>query len=134
MRQREWPPCFNCSNRIPWYFVILAILVFPFSVSKPAWAHAILIDSTPRNGAVIDGPNVKANLTFNSRIDRSRSRLTIDGPGETGAVISIEQNEQEPAKLSAQLQGLKAGLYTLHWQVLAADGHITRGVISFRVK
>jgi len=30
--------------------------------------------------------------------------------------------------------GLVRGAYKLRWQVLAADGHITRGEISFEVK
>jgi methionine-rich copper-binding protein CopC len=29
---------------------------------------------------------------------------------------------------------LKPGAYKLQWQVLAPDGHITRGVVPFSVK
>ena len=39
-----------------------------------------------------------------------------------------------PATLEARITGLGAGEYKLHWQVLAADGHITRGEISFPVE
>jgi methionine-rich copper-binding protein CopC len=114
------------------YLVPFVILIL--GVPSTASAHAILVSSNPNNGAVVAGPNLAVLLSFNSRIDRSRSRLTIDGPEGQGAVVSIEDSDQRPAILSARLSGLKAGTYTLHWQVLAADGHITRGIISFRIK
>lgn len=111
-----------------------AMLVLMFAVGPASWAHAILEASTPLEGAVVAGPSLKAILSFNSRIDQSRSRLTLDGPGQTGTAIPVQKDTAQPAKLVAQLSALKAGPYTLHWQVLAADGHITRGAISFRVK
>ena len=36
-----------------------------------------------------------------------------------------------PDKLVSEAKGLKAGAYVLLWQVLATDGHITRGRIAF---
>jgi methionine-rich copper-binding protein CopC len=36
--------------------------------------------------------------------------------------------------LSAKLTGLVKGAYVLRWQVLATDGHITRGKVPFRVE
>jgi len=35
--------------------------------------------------------------------------------------------------LSAEAKGLRPGTYRLRWQVLASDGHITRGEIPFTV-
>ena len=112
----------------------LVAFVLLLGVPGTASAHAILVSSTPRNGAVVAGPNLAVVLSFNSRIDRPRSRLTIDGPEHHGVVVPIESTNQGPATLSARLSGLRAGAYTLHWQVLAADGHITYGIISFRIK
>ncbi len=39
-----------------------------------------------------------------------------------------------PDTLTAKVAGLTAGKYAIHWQVLATDGHITRGQIPFSVK
>jgi methionine-rich copper-binding protein CopC len=36
--------------------------------------------------------------------------------------------------LEARITGVGGGEYKLRWQVLASDGHITRGEISFQVK
>jgi len=105
-------------------------LIFPFT----ALAHAILVDSTPRQDAVISDRNVAVQLAFNSRVDQSRSTLTLEGPDHDSTQVAVEKDSAQPAKLSARIADLKPGLYKLHWQVLAIDGHITRGMISFSVR
>jgi len=36
--------------------------------------------------------------------------------------------------LTAKAVGLMPGAYTIRWQVLAPDGHITRGEVHFTVR
>jgi methionine-rich copper-binding protein CopC len=38
-----------------------------------------------------------------------------------------------PDTLSAHATDLKTGPYRIRWQVLATDGHITRGDVPFKV-
>ncbi|MFL6429527.1 MAG: copper resistance protein CopC [Acidobacteriaceae bacterium] len=38
-----------------------------------------------------------------------------------------------PNLLTAKAPVLIAGAYKLEWQVMATDGHITRGTVEFRV-
>jgi hypothetical protein len=42
--------------------------------------------------------------------------------------------QSPPDSLKAEVRGLKSGSYTLQWQVLAVDGHISRGEIPFKVQ
>jgi methionine-rich copper-binding protein CopC len=105
-------------------------LILPFT----AWAHAILVDSAPREDAVISGQNIAIQLAFNSRVDQLRSTLTLEGPDHDSTQVAVERDSTQPTKLSARVADLKPGLYKLHWQVLAIDGHITRGMISFSVR
>jgi len=97
-----------------------------------AAAHAVLLQSTPSLKSAVTGPDVPIKLRFNVRIDALRSRLTLihaDGSAQT-----LEISKQTPADtLSAEATGLSAGTYRLRWQVLASDGHITRGEIPFTV-
>lgn len=61
--------------------------------------------------------------------------LATANPGSTRSnAPSALDPLSSPATLEARITGLGAGEYKLHWQVLAADGHITRGEISFLVK
>jgi methionine-rich copper-binding protein CopC len=78
------------------------------------------------------GPDIELRVRFNSRIDRERSRLTLVLPDDTARPLPIA-GEARPDMLSARPTGLDRGDYKLRWQVLAVDGHITRGEIPFRV-
>jgi methionine-rich copper-binding protein CopC len=116
------------------YFCALLLLAgaAAFLAVAPASAHAILLESNPALRSAVSGPNVPIKLRFNVRIDALRSRLTLIHPD--GSAKALEISKQSPADtLSAEATGLAAGAYRLRWQVLASDGHITRGEIPFTV-
>jgi methionine-rich copper-binding protein CopC len=113
-----------------------AVLLFAaaagFLIIAPAAGHAVLLESTPALKSAVPGPDVAVKLRFNVRIDALRSRLTLIRPD--GSSQALEINKQTPADmLAASASGLAAGDYRLRWQVLASDGHITRGEIPFTV-
>jgi copper resistance protein C len=110
----------------------LLVLVLLAAASQTAWAHAILMSSTPKADSTVKGPNFAILLRFNVRIDGSRSRLHLVAPD--GSMASIGAVEQpSPAILKSSAVGLKPGAYRLTWQVLASDGHISSGEIPFTV-
>lgn len=98
-----------------------------------AFAHAIVVKAVPAAGAVATGPDVTIDLTYNVRVDRERSKLLLTGPDGTERQIAISP-ETAPDRLHGKAVGLTTGNYILHWQVLASDGHITRGDVPFSVK
>jgi hypothetical protein len=111
--------------------ILIAAAVFLW-IAAPAVAHAVLLESSPALKSSVTGPDVPLKLRFNVRIDITRSRLTLVRPD--GSSQALEVNKQaSPDMLSALATGLAPGLYRLRWQVLAADGHITRGEIAFTV-
>lgn len=71
-------------------------------------------------------------LTYNSRIDALRSSLHLVGPDGKAQTLAVERHAA-PNVLAAKASGLQAGVYKIEWQVLASDGHITRGTLDFRV-
>jgi len=112
--------------------LILFATVAAFFIVAPAAAHAVLLESNPALKSAVSGPDVPIKLRFNVRIDTLRSRLTLIRPD--GSAQPLELSKQTPADtLSAEATGLAAGAYRLRWQVLASDGHITRGEIPFTV-
>lgn len=121
--------------------IFRASLVYAFVVAysialfapRMAFAHAILVDSQPAVNGSVSGPDVTVLLKYSSRIDLEHSVLTLldpDGKVEKVAIAS----EPTPGVLTAKLVGLVKGAYVLRWQVLATDGHITRGKVPFQVK
>ena len=106
---------------------LLAILALPL----PAFAHAILESSAPAIRGSVPAGDVAMRFTFNSRIDRPRSRLTLIKPDHTRVTLPIAA-EGPPEVLTARA-ALTPGAYVVRWQVLAVDGHITRGDVPFTV-
>lgn len=99
--------------------------------SLPAFAHAVLIASNPKAHETLHGPSLDIDLKFNSRVDGSRCSLSVVLPDGSVKPLSLEK-QVEPNELTSRAQ-LSPGNYTLRWQALAVDGHITRGQIPFTV-
>ncbi len=123
-------------SRSPRWFlgaVILFVAALMAATPRTALAHAVLVSSTPQKNAAVNGPDITINLKYNSRVDGARSTLSLLKPD--GTVERIGTPAQPAADvLSATCHGLSKGAYVLRWQVLATDGHITRGEVPFQVQ
>ncbi|MFT4112705.1 copper resistance CopC family protein [Silvibacterium sp.] len=97
-----------------------------------AFAHAVLVSSTPAIHGTLHGPDVEFVLKYNSRVDGTRSSLTLVKVGGASQAVTLEK-QPAPEQLLAHAK-LGAGDYALRWQAVAADGHISRGEIPFTVK
>ncbi len=107
--------------------LLLLALIWPGLAS----AHAILEDSIPAAGGSVKAGTVDLTLRYNSRIDKGRSRLTLTAPDQSQQTVRIDAGGP-PDIMTAHLT-LTPGAYSLRWQVLAVDGHITRGDVPFTV-
>jgi len=96
-----------------------------------AAAHAILETSEPANGAHVPAGALTLRLRYNSRIDRARSGLTLTRPDQSKITLRIDP--EGPPDLLTSTVTLTPGAYVVRWQVLAIDGHITRGDVAFTV-
>ena len=72
-------------------------------------------------------------MKFNSRVDGKRSTFVLSTSDSQSKPLAIEA-QSTPDTLTARATKLGPGKYAIHWQVLATDGHITRGEIPFSVK
>ena len=95
-----------------------------------AAAHAILMESQPAARTAIPPGATSVTLRFNSRIDHARSRIALrHGTLET----TLPVDPASPPDILATSATLTPGAYVIRWQVLAVDGHITRGDVPFTV-
>jgi copper resistance protein C len=95
-------------------------------------AHAILKDSHPLANSKVSGPDVPIMLKYNVRIDAKLSKVQLLRPDNSVSDLTLGL-QSSPDTLNTKATGLKPGAYTIRWQVLAPDGHITRGEIPFTV-
>ena len=98
-------------------------------LAQAADAHAILMDGYPLPNSTMPAGTAAVRLRFNSRIDIARSRLTLITPD--GAEHRLQARPGPTPDIMEADAPIAAGVGQLHWQVLAIDGHITRGVIPF---
>jgi methionine-rich copper-binding protein CopC len=103
-----------------------------------ARAHALVTGSEPPAGSRLRAAPAEAVVRFNSRIDHSRSQLLLAPIREAGGGTADERRLDPLAapetELRATLPPLTPGRWRLRWQVLALDGHITRGDIPFEIR
>lgn len=119
---------------------LLACCALP-CLAGTATAHAILMDSQPAAEATVAPGPTHVALRFNSRIDRARSRLELRPAAKSGdpalpppaRLPPIVPEPAAPDILATSLD-FAPGAWVLRWQVLAVDGHITRGEVPFTVR
>jgi methionine-rich copper-binding protein CopC len=118
----------NGGRAARWIAAAIALLL----VGHLVQGHAILKQTSPAAGSTVTGPDVPIMLKFNVRIDATRSKLQLMTPENKMLDLRVEK-QASPDILTAKATGLRAGEYKIAWQVLAPDGHITRGLVPFKV-
>jgi methionine-rich copper-binding protein CopC len=116
---------------VPRCFKIWLLTLSAAMLPALAQAHAILEESTPPAGASVKAGPVDLRFRYNSRIDQGRSRLTLIRPDHSHNTLAIAPGGP-PDIISSHLE-LTPGVYIVRWQVLAVDGHITRGDVPLTV-
>jgi methionine-rich copper-binding protein CopC len=115
----------------PSILILLAIILIA-GFPRSAWAHAILMESKPAVHSSIKGPEVAIWLRFNVRVDGSRSRVELVAPDGSRQTLALAK-QSRPDILQSQASSLKPGAYKLQWNVLASDGHMSKGEVPFTV-
>jgi len=108
--------------------VLTALMVLPMSAGT-ADAHAVLIASTPSDGAVLSTAPDRVTLTFSEPVSPLRLRLVgPDGP------INLESRQEGESTVAVIMpSALQKGSHVLSWRVVSLDGHPVGGTTSFSV-
>lgn len=103
----------------------LALLVSP----APAFAHAELESSSPRNGSQLTATPKNITLTFGEDIALTAAQI-LD---QSGNEIPAEAAASGSRLKFIPKQPLPNGRYAVGWRLTSADGHVLAGAISFTV-
>ena len=101
--------------------------------AAPAVAHAEPREAMPRPGAVLSKSPDEIRLTFNEPL-RSASTFVVynrvfeNVPGIEPRVVAGSKEQ-----LAAGVPKLAPGVYTVQWNVVGSDGHLSSGSYSFEV-
>ncbi len=115
------------------------LLVILLLAPLTAYSHAHLRDAAPADGARLDASPSEINLRYSEAIEPRFSsfrlyRVSSDGEGDKSISLgSPDAHEGNTVIRLPVAESLARGDYELRWEVLAADGHTTRGTVSFAV-
>jgi copper resistance protein C len=114
----------------------LLVLILFGAAPAATQAHAILVDSTPKQDEVVTAAPKEVVLRFNARIEKNVARATLtDGSGQKIKMPPVpEDKDGPPERLIIPLPKLAPGSYRLEYRILASDGHSTPGLVRFKVK
>jgi copper transport protein len=100
------------------------------AASHGAHAHAVLVESMPGDGAVLDRPPDRVKLRFNEPVRLTSLRLVDEG-GQMTALVQGPQST--PDQVQAPIPSLSPGSYVVSWRALSVDGHPVGGSVFFTV-
>ena len=107
----------------------MLLLALPGSHS---WGHAYPAASIPSNGATVKEPPHELRIQFTEAVELAFSQITVKAAN--GEIVSQGKLRQFAGDwLAIDLKPLSAGIYSIEWQVLSVDTHVTDGRLRFTV-
>ncbi|MGH7887957.1 MAG: copper resistance CopC family protein [Candidatus Binatia bacterium] len=109
-------------------FVIVAYLIAPTLL----WAHAYPAVSMPNHGATVKEAPREVRIQFTEAVEIAFSQITVKGPkGEVVSQGKLRQLANDT--LAIDVKPLGAGSYSIEWQALSVDTHVTDGTLRFTI-
>ena len=110
----------------------LIFLLSALALPETAWAHARLLNTVPRDGAVLRNAPNRVLVRFADDVRSTSGIEAIRNGG--GSVLAGTPHVVGGRSLVIPLRsGLADGDYTVLWRVLSDDGHKLSGVVTFGV-
>lgn len=97
-----------------------------------ARAHAVMVGSSLQQSPPKAQVATTAVLRFNSGVEVGLSRVVLVSAGDAEQALAIHTGDK-PGELVVSIPALAEGRYALRYRIFATDGHLTDGVIRFRV-
>ncbi|HEX4704451.1 MAG TPA: copper resistance CopC family protein [Pseudonocardiaceae bacterium] len=114
--------------------VIVAAVLAGFAVlgiATPAFAHDVLVGSSPSKGATMATGPTEIRFDFNAPVRTGPNMIIVTGPNgtrwERDQAATVDGNS-----VTTQVAPLgPAGVYTASYRIISADGHPVTGDITF---
>lgn len=111
--------------------LLLLALAGMAAIPRTGWAHAVLMESIPADGATLDAPPAELRLSFNEPVSPIRFQL-LDRQGRDMADPAGAVAENGTVRLALP-PGLPQGLYVASYRMTSADGHPVAGSFTFGI-
>lgn len=111
----------------------LLLFFATFLLISTVYAHAVVtrssVDKTP---VKVNQPTI-VSVFFNTRVKSSLSKVDLLSRTDENVPLAISPG-QRPDEISVALPALAEGDYALKYRVFAFDGHLSEGILIFKVE
>ncbi|MGQ0700224.1 MAG: copper resistance CopC family protein [Panacagrimonas sp.] len=98
------------------------------------FAHAGLVSSEPGRRAVLAAAPKEIRLCFNENVEAKFSKVSLyNADGTEIPLGELKADPQKPACLTASVDSLPGGSYTIKYRVLSVDGHVVDYGYGFKL-
>ena len=131
--------CFKTGGGIS-LFVLLVLAAFGMGFTQGegsgSTVHLELRGSDPAADTTLAGSPEEVRLFFSEPPQMSGTTVRLaDGGGALVATSEAEAQVDDPRQVFITIHDpLAAGTYTVHWRVIAQDGHAQNGDFSFSIR
>ena len=108
----------------------LAFVLLAVCGATPAFAHASLVASEPRDGAVLAAAPKRVELRFNEKVTAGAVHL-VDAAGKLREDAVVDARDETIAVTVPS--DLPQGTSVISYRVISADGHPVAGSVAFSV-
>jgi len=114
--------------------LIAAVVGVELALPAAAWAHAVLLQTSPLGSKVLPAAPAQITMTYSEPIESKFAIVSVtNAAGNLVTNGSPTTSPQDPNTLVVPLKKIPEGWYLVYWRVISADGHPVRGAWTFAV-
>ncbi len=114
--------------------LVLVAVAGALALPAAAWAHAVLVRTTPLPSSLVNRPPPVVLLTYSEAVEPRFAVVSVtNAAGGQQIAGSPRRSTADPKTIVVPLRRLSQGWYLVYWRVVSVDGHPVRGAFTFAV-
>jgi len=114
--------------------VVGAACLVALAAPATAWAHAVLLRTSPSASVTVNQSPTTVSLTYSEAVEPRFAIVSVtDAGGHQQTNGRPRRSPSDPDQLQVPVEHLSEGWYLVYWRVISADGHPVRGAFTFAV-
>jgi copper transport protein len=112
--------------------VLFAASVVAAACATQALAHANLVSTSPKDGAVVASAPTEVRVRFDDPVTVGSGNAVV-AEDRSSVLAGSPRVERGGRELVLPLESLRNGDYSVRWGIVSDDGHLESGLLAFRV-
>ena len=114
--------------------LVVVAVAGALALPAAAWAHAVLVRTTPVPSSVVNRTPPVVLLTYSEAVEPRFAIVSVtNAAGQQQIAGRPAAIRNGPTTLVVPLHRLSQGWYLVYWRVVSVDGHPVRGAFTFAV-